>query len=387
MKQKHPILLKFKPYAYAAIIVVAGILIGRLLGSGKQQQTERIVPKRDSQVPVVEITNQQVQRVIKMNGKVDALKKIEIYAEVTGVFVDGAKPFREGRRFAKGEVLLRIEDSVYRNTVLAEKSSLLNELTLLMPDLLIDFPGYAGPWKKYLDNFSIVKPLRPLPPAPNDRLRNYVAARNIYTKFYAVRSMEETLAKYSILAPFDGVVTVSEANPGILVRNGQKLGEFAATTAYELELSAPVREAAFIRKGDRITLSSDDFNGSIEARVARVNDAIDPNTQSVGVYVLLDDSRLKDGMYLSASLSVPVEDASVIARELLDNKNRVFALRDSVVLLLPVDVVSVDGRMAIVRGIPDGTEIVAEPVEGLFNGMVISGSIATVQEEDPSGSK
>lgn len=387
MKQKHPILLKFKPYAYAAIIVVAGILIGRLLGSGKQQQTERIVPKRDSQVPVVEITNQQVQRVIKMNGKVDALRKIEIYAEVTGVFVDGAKPFREGRRFAKGEVLLRIEDSVYRNTVLAEKSSLLNELTLLMPDLLIDFPRYAGPWKKYLDNFSIVKPLRPLPPAPNDRLRNYVAARNIYTKFYAVRSMEETLAKYSILAPFDGVVTVSEANPGILVRNGQKLGEFAATTAYELELSAPVREAAFIRKGDRITLSSDDFNGSIEARVARVNDAIDPNTQSVGVYVLLDDSRLKDGMYLSASLSVPVEDASVIARELLDNKNRVFALRDSVVLLLPVDVVSVDGRMAIVRGIPDGTEIVAEPVEGLFSGMVISGSIATVQEEDPSGSK
>lgn len=387
MKQKHPILLKFKPYAYAAIIVVAGILIGRLLGSGKQQQTERIVPKRDSQVPVVEITNQQVQRVIKMNGKVDALKKIEIYAEVTGVFVDGAKPFREGRRFAKGDVLLRIEDSVYRNTVLAEKSSLLNELTLLMPDLLIDFPRYAGPWKKYLDNFSIVKPLRPLPPAPNDRLRNYVAARNIYTKFYAVRSMEETLAKYSILAPFDGVVTVSEANPGILVRNGQKLGEFAATTAYELELSAPVREAAFIRKGDRITLSSDDFNGSIEARVARVNDAIDPNTQSVGVYVLLDDSRLKDGMYLSASLNVPVEDASVIARELLDNENRVFALRDSVVLLLPVDVVSVDGRMAIVRGIPDGTEIVAEPVEGLFSGMVISGSIATVQEEDPSSSK
>jgi hypothetical protein len=199
--------------------------------------------------------------------------------------------------------------------------------------------------------------------------------------------MEETLAKYSILAPFDGVVTVSEANPGILVRNGQKLGEFAATTAYELELSAPVREAAFIRKGDRITLSSDDFNGSIEAKVARVNDVINPNTQTVGVYALLDDSRLKDGMFLSASLSVPMEDASVIARELLDNENRVFALRDSIVVLLPVDVVSVDGRTAIVRGIPDGTAIVAEPVEGLFNGMVITESVATVQEKNSSVSK
>lgn len=378
---------KIKPYVIAVIIVAAGVIIGRLLGSGKSQQQEKAVSPRQSQVPVVEITNGEVQRVITMNGKVQAVKKIEIYAEVTGVFVDGAKPFREGRRFSKGEVLLRIEDSVYRNTVLAEKSSLLNELTLLMPDLLIDFPEYAGPWKKYLDEFSIQKPLRSLPPAQNDRLRNYVAARNIYGKFFAVRSMEETLAKYRITAPFDGVVTVSEANPGILVRNGQKLGEFAATTAFELELSAPVRDAAFIRQGGRVLLSSDDFDGLIEAAVARVNEAIDLNTQTVGVYVLLGDSRLKDGMYLSASLSVPVDDASMIARELLDTENRVFALRDSVLTLLPVEVVSVDGKTAIVRGIPDGTAIIAEPVEGLYNGMVISESSLLIQGEASAGSE
>ena len=378
---------KIKPYIIAVVIVLVGIVIGRVLGTGKSQQQEKTTPKRESQVPVAEINNGQVQRVIRMNGKVDAVKKIEIYAEVTGVFVDGAKPFREGRRFEKGEVLLRIEDSVYRNTVLAEKSALLNELTLLMPDLLIDFPEYAAPWKQYLDDFSILRPLRSLPPAQNDRLRNYVAARNIYGKFFSVRSMEETLAKYRILAPFDGVVTVSEANPGILVRNGQKIGEFAATTAYELELSAPVREAAFIREGDRITLSSDDFNGTIEATVARVNDAIDPDTQTVGVYVLLDDPRLKDGMYLSASLSVPVDDASVIARELLDSESRVFVLRDSVVTLLPVEVVSVGGKTAIVRGIPDGTAIIAEPVEGLFNGMVVSESAVTMQEQSAAGSE
>ena len=377
---------KIKPYVIAVIIVVTGIVIGRLLGSGKTQQ-ERTVPKRDSQVPVTEITNGQVQRNITMNGKVQAVKKIEIYAEVTGVFVDGDKPFREGRRFSKGEVLLRIEDSVYRNTVLAEKSSLLNELTLLMPDLLIDFPEYAGPWKQYLEDFSIDKPLRPLPSAPNDRLRNYVAARNIYNKFFAVRSMEETLAKYRIIAPFDGVVTVSEANPGILVRNGQKLGEFAATTAFELELSAPVRDAAFIRQGGRVLLSSDDFDGLIEATVARVNETIDPDTQTVGVYVLLNDPRLKDGMYLSASLEVPVNAAAVIARELLDRENRMFVLRDSILTLLPVEVVSVDGKTAIVRGIQDGMMILAEPMEGAYSGMVISESSLSIQEGNPTGSE
>ena len=386
MKRNNSIMSKIKPYVIAVIIVVTGIVIGRLLGSGKAQQ-ERTVPKRDSQVPVAEITNGQVQRNITMNGKVQAVNKIEIYAEVTGVFVDGDKPFREGRRFSKGEVLLRIEDSVYRNTVLAEKSSLLNELTLLMPDLLIDFPEYAGPWKQYLEDFSIDKPLRPLPSAPNDRLRNYVAARNIYNKFFAVRSMEETLAKYRIIAPFDGVVTVSEANPGILVRNGQKLGEFAATTAFELELSAPVRDAAFIREGGRVLLSSDDFDGLIEATVARVNETIDPDTQTVGVYVLLNDPRLKDGMYLSASLEVPVDAAAVIARELLDRENRVFVLRDSILTLLPVEVVSVDGKTAIVRGIQDGTMILAEPMEGAYSGMAISEPSLSIQEGNPIGSE
>ncbi|MCW8796271.1 MAG: efflux RND transporter periplasmic adaptor subunit [Chlorobium sp.] len=372
---------KVKPYIIAVVIVIAGIVIGRLLGSGNSQQQERAVPKRNGQLPVTRVTNSAVSRTIVMNGKVEAVKKIEIFAEVSGVFVDGTKPFREGRRFSKGEVLLRIEDGVYRNTVLSEKSALLNQMTLLMPDLLIDFPEHAGPWKRYVDNFSIQRSLRPLPPAANDRLRNYVAARNIYGKYFAVRSMEEMLGKYTITAPFDGVVTVSEANPGILVRNGQKIGEFAATTAFELELSVAVRDAAFIRQGDRVLLSSDDFDDDIEATVARVNEAIDPNTQTVGVYVLLNDSRLKDGMYVSASLSVQVDDAVIIARELLDRENRLFVLRDSVFSLLPVEVVSLDGNTAIVRGIPDGLSLLSEPVEGVYDGMVISDSSLSVQQE------
>ncbi|NEX13926.1 MAG: secretion protein HlyD [Prosthecochloris sp.] len=380
MERKKTNMSKVKPYIIAVVIVIAGIVIGRLLGSGNSQQQERVVPKRNDQVSVTRVSNSAVSRTIVMNGKVDAVKKIEIFAEVSGVFVDGTKPFREGRRFSKGEVLLRIDDGVYRNTVLSEKSALLNQMTLLMPDLLIDFPEHAGPWKRYVDNFSIERSLRPLPQAANDRLRNYVAARNIYGKYFAVRSMEEMLGKYTITAPFDGVVTVSEANPGILVRNGQKIGEFAATTAFELELSVAVRDAAFIRQGDRVLLSSDDFDGDIEATVARVNEAIDPNTQTVGVYVLLKDSRLKDGMYVSASLSVQVDDAVIIARELLDRENRLFVLRDSVFSLLPVEVVSLDGNTAIVRGIPDGLSLLSEPVEGVYDGMVISDSSLSVQK-------
>lgn len=373
-------MLKFRPYMVAVLIVVAGVLIGRFLGSGKNQQTERQVPDKAGQVPFVEIRNGEVERPLRMSGKVQAVKKIEIFAEVSGVFLEGSKPFREGRRFAKGDVLLGIDDRVYRNNVLAEKSALLNELTMLLPDLVIDFPEQAGEWKQYVRDFSLDKSLRPLPGVRNNRLRNYVAARNIYNKFYAVRSMEETLAKYRIKAPFDGLVTVSQVNPGMLVRNGQKLGEFASPKAFELELSAPVRESSLIRAGDKVFLTTDDFDGVLESEVTRINDVIDPDTQTVGVYVLLDDPRLKDGMYLSAKLTAPVDNAAVISRELLDAENRVYALRDTVMVLLPLDVVSVDGKEAIVRGIPDGMAIVAKPVEGLFSGKVIKKTDVKISE-------
>ena len=44
--------------------------------------------------------------------------------------------------------------------------------------------------------------------------------------------MEATLDKYTIKAPFNVVVTQSNINPGTLVRNGQKLGEFINTYLY-----------------------------------------------------------------------------------------------------------------------------------------------------------
>ena len=374
-------LKKFQPYIIALLIVLAGALLGKLLGTRKVQEEQGPVKKETRAVRVMTVENGTVYRTVSMSGTLEAVQKIDIYAEVSGVFLDASRPFREGGVFRKGEVLLRIRDDVYRSTVLAERSGLLNELTLLLPDLAIDFPAHFEPWKAYVESFRIDAPLRPLPASATDRIRNYVAARNIYKHYYSIRSMEETLRKYRITAPFDGVVTVSEANPGMLVRTGQKIGEFSSGERYEFEASVGVKDAPFLHEGEKIELRSVDFQGPVEGVISRVNTAIDQNTQTVKTYISASDPRLKDGMYLSADLRVPVPNAVVIPRNVLGAENTLYALRDSVVFELPVEPVSFDGAHAVVRGIADGTRIVAEPVEGIFSGMVLDPEGVVEMEE------
>ncbi len=364
-------LKKFHPYIIAVLIVLAGALLGTFLGTRKAQEEPGPVKKETRAVRVMTVENGTVYRTVSMSGTIEAVQKIDIYAEVAGVFLDASRPFREGSAFRKGEVLLRIRDDVYRSTVLAERSGLLNELTLLLPDLAIDFPAHFQPWKAYVESFRIDAPLRPLPAAATDRIRNYVAARNIYKHYYSIRSMEETLWKYRITAPFDGVVTVSDANPGMLVRTGQKIGEFSSGERYEFEASVGVKDASFLREGEKIELRSVDFQGAVDGVISRVNTAIDQSTQTVKAYISASDPRLKDGMYLSADLRVPVPNAVVIPRNVLGAENTLYALRDSTVFELSVQPVSLDGAHAVVRGIPDGTRIVAEPIEGIFGGMVL----------------
>lgn len=362
---------KIQSIIIAVLIVAAGIIVGRILSSGNND-AESNPPRAAKPLPVTSVVNSEVSRQIEMTGRVRALEKIELYAEVSGVFLDAARPFREGSVFRKGETLLRIDDRVYRNSVQSAKSSFLNQLTLLLPDLMIDFPDEAHRWKSYIDAFRIGLPVRPLPEPSSDRLRQYIAARDIYATYYDIKSMEETLEKYRLRAPFDGMVTDSEVNPGMLVRNGQRIGEFAAPGRFELAASAGIEEVTYLHEGQEVRLVSDVLEEALTGRIARVNQAVDSDTQTVGVYIEFSDPRVKDGMYMTAVLDSEVPGAVRLPRALLQQGERIYALQDSTMILLDIDPVVVEGMDAIVRGIADSTVLLAEPVEGVYPGMPVS---------------
>jgi multidrug efflux pump subunit AcrA (membrane-fusion protein) len=356
----------------AGLLIAAGLVISNILSNQKEPMRRKPEAARQKSIPIITVQNKDINIPIEMSGPLYAYDKVELFAEVSGVLLNTPRHFKAGTPFKKEEVLIRIDDRVYKNNVLAQKSGLLNQLTLLLPDLSIDFPQSSQRWETYLKNMDLHKELRPLPGPASDKERYYIASRNIYNQYYVIKGMETTLSKYTLRAPFAGVVSQSLINPGTLVRVGQKLGEFISTDVYEMEASVGLFDANRLEVAQAVNLTSEDVQGTFTGHIRRINRVLDPTSLTVKVYIHVQDPRLRDGMYLVARAEgKPIPGAVAIAKDLLKENNRLFAVENSILVLKPVRVVAERGDLAIVRGLADGTKILAEVWAEAREGMEI----------------
>ncbi len=349
----------------ALVIIIAGFLIAGALSKTKEMPRNSKTTQTHKLFNFKIVKSQKIPVTITVGGHLQAYHKITLFAEVSGILHEGQTSFRAGNLFKKNQAVLHIDDSVYRNNVLAQKSSLLNQLTLFLPDFAIDFPASAKKWQQYLAEFRLDERLKPLPRAANSKEQYFIASRNIYNLYYSVKSMEALLAKYTIRAPFDGVVTEADITPGSLVRAGQKLGEFTSTDLFELEVPVNIADLPFIRKGDRVTLSSDDVDGLFSGRIKRINAKIDRASQTVKAYIIINNARLKDGMYLTARITSGhnFQGFRIPAVWLIGN-DQLYVKKDSRLVLTKVHIVRNDNDYVIVNGLSDGTQILAQEISG-----------------------
>lgn len=375
-------------WAIAGLMILAGLVIANILSNRKEPMKRKPENGRKKTIAVITVQNKDIDIPIEMSGPLYAYDKVELFAEVSGILLTTPKHFKAGTTFKREEILINIDDRVYKNSVLAQKSSLLNQLTLLLPDLSIDFPESTRRWETYLQNLDLYKELKPLPEPAGDKERYFIASRNIYNQFFVIKGMETTLSKYTLRAPFDGVVSNSQINPGTLVRVGQKLGEFISTGVYEMEASVGLFDANRLKVGESVELTCDDVQGTFEGNIRRINGVLDPTSLTVKVYIHLKDPRLRDGMYLKAKTGgEPVPDAVAVSKDLLVDNTHLYAVENSVLVLKPVRVVVERGDKAIVRGLPDGTRILGEAWPEAREGLEIPqtptgpGVIAEMQQE------
>jgi len=352
---------KNRMWLIALIVIILGVVLGVVLSRQKEPMRRRSTQARQKPIKILTVENGDIKTDVTMTGPLYAYNKVELYAEVSGVLQETQKPFKEGYQYRKGELLIRVDDSVYKNNLLAQKSNLINQLTLLLPDLGIDFPQSARKWEIYLKSLKLEKPLPGLPEPASDKERYYIVSRNIYNLFYTIKSMEATFAKYTLEAPFTGVVTQSLINPGTLVRVGQKLGEFTSTDLYEMEAAVGLFEANRLKVGQAVTLKTEDVRGTFSGKIQRINRVIDRSSMTVKVYIHTRDPRLRDGMYMQAHTEgEPITDAYAVAKDLLVENNRLYVVRDSILRLRQVNIIGERGGRVIIRGLADGTRILGE---------------------------
>lgn len=354
------------------VLLIAGALFGAKLMIDSNVKEVPEVNKTVKSVFVDTVENRLVPIVVPANGNLTALNRTEIFSEVEGVFSGSSKAFRPGQKYSRGQVLLRINADEYRATVLSAKSDLYNSITAIMPDLRFDYPDIYEKWQSYLQNFDVNKAVPPLPETENDQEKFFITGRGIVSAYYNIKNMEERLGKFVITAPFNGVLTEALVNPGTLIRPGQKLGEFIDPGVYELEVAIPKKFSNLLVEGEEVSMYSLDSQEKYVGKVSRINSRVNQSTQSIQVFIEVENEKLSEGMYLEARLNAKQEENAIeIPRELLVDRSKVYIVRDSLLDLVEVEPVYFGDSRVVIKGLEDGTSILSATVPGAYSGMLV----------------
>lgn len=330
------------------------------------------VAKETKTVSVNSVKNKTIPIHINSTGSLIAKRKIEIYSEVQGVLNIRDKDFKTGTFYTKDEIILSMNTDEHLANLQSLKSSFYNTLLLMMPDIKVDFPEEYDKWQVYLSDFDMDKNLGKLPKTSSDREKFFITGRNIYSQFFNVHNLEIRLDKYTIRAPYNGVLTEALVTPGTLIRQGQKLGEFINAQTYELELAINSNFIDFVKIGNPVTLTTIEQTKSWQGKVVRINGKVDQGSQTIRVFVEVKAKDLREGMYLQADLLAKSEkNAFEIDRKLLFENDKVFAVKDTSLYLVQITPVYFNDKTVVVKGLKNGTKLISKPVPGAYEGMKV----------------
>ncbi|MDX1463080.1 MAG: efflux RND transporter periplasmic adaptor subunit [Marinirhabdus sp.] len=355
-----------------AVLILVGAFFGAKYLIDSNTKPKPTVEKVVKTVFVETVKNGTVPIVINANGTLQAKDRLELFSEVQGIFQSSANDFKVGQEYNKGQTLIRIDASEYYASVQSAKSEFYNLVTSLMPDLRLDYPEAFPTWQAYLNTFDVNSSVPALPEPSSEKVKYFITGRGVYASYYNIKNLEQRLGKYSIYAPFNGVLTEALVTKGTLIRQGQKLGEFINTSVFEVELAIGKTFSDLLEIGEQVELSIPQSSKTYMGTVTRVNGRIDPETQTIKVFVEVKGENLKEGMYLEAALEArDQENAIKISRKLLVDESEIYIVRDSVLDVIPVNPVYFSPKEVVVQGVPDGTRILSRSIPGAYAGMLV----------------
>ncbi|RKY90425.1 MAG: hypothetical protein DRQ13_12635 [Ignavibacteriae bacterium] len=189
----------------------------------------------------------------------------------------------------------------------------------------------------------------------------YLASHNILSLFYEIKSMQANYEKYSIEAPFNGVVTQSNINPGTLVRNGQKLGEFINTYLYEMAVPVKTADLHKISIGKVVELNTVANDKIYKGKIVRINLIVDQQTQSVQVYIQSSDKGILDGMFFNVAVKVQSDQKLAhLPLQAMHNGYQVKVKTEEGIKLVDVTIVEKTATDYLVKGLEDGSMVVID---------------------------
>ena len=352
----------------AIAILGLGFFVSGVLGKGKERPAKK-VKQNVTTVFTKQVENDTVSIFVEATGALEAVKRIELFSEVQGVMEADNGRFKAGNSFKKGEVLIRIRSNDQQAQVYSQRSAFQSSLMAVMPDLKADHEAEFQKWNSYLQEST-----KKLPEVTSEKLKSFLVGRGIYSAYHNLKNLEIINAKYSLVAPYNGVLISANVDPGTVIRPGQALGVFIQPEVYELETAVDAVTAERLKTGQKVELSMQGLDSKKwTGTISRLVKAIDKTSQMSTFFVEVEGDDLKEGMFLNAEVKAnEVTNAIEISRAALVDNSQVYTVKDSILVLKPVSIEHFNQSTAVVTGLENGQEVLTKVPPAAFEGMKVT---------------
>jgi membrane fusion protein (multidrug efflux system) len=262
------------------LLVVVGVLVGIKAGQiGKMIDAGESFAPPPEAVATAKVEAARWELTTEAVGTVVAVRGVVLGAELSGRVRE--IDFESGSSVKRGDVLVKLDTSTEEADLAAARAEAsLARVTLQRAQRLRE----AG---------------------SNAQADLEAAEARAKAATAEVASLQATIDKKTIRAPFDGRIAIRQVELGQIVSNGTAIGSLQSVTPIYGEFTLPQQALADVRAGQKARLRTDTFpDRTWDGEISVVNPEIDLATRNVRIRAMFPnpDGLLRPGMFATVEV-------------------------------------------------------------------------------------
>lgn len=303
-------------------------------------------------VVVAPVTHMRLERAISAVGTLRSQDSVMLRPEVSGRIAE--INFAEGGKVVKGQVLVRLDDSVAKAKLLQARANLKLARSQYNRSVELNKQGFVS--KQARDE----------------------SASNLAVQEAAVALAEAELEKTAIQAPFDGLVGLRTVSVGDYVGPGTDLVPIEAIDPLNVDFRIPEQFLSAVGVGARLHVTFDALPGlEREGSVGAISPQVDVGGRSLllRAHVPNPDYMLRPGLFARVRLELAESQGLVIPESALapsGDAQYVYLVENGVVKRVAVQIGQrISGRVEIVSGLGEGDQVVVSGLQKVRDGVEV----------------
>lgn len=368
-------------------VIALALLSAKLINANKPEPRTRDTEATLAVVDATRLTATSYPVVIRSQGTVQPTLANTLVPAVAGTVVSISDNFVVGGEFSQGDLLLQIDQKDYE-IALRQAQANLAQVDAQLKEEIARADQARAEWRSMGRSGS---------PSPLTlREPQLAAARANRDGAQAqVEQAELELERTFVIAPYDGIVTERQVDPGQFVSRGSPVGSIHSRHAVDVRLPLNNRQLTYLQiptNGSSATFDSP--NVELRARIGNTEqlwtgsliraEGIDATTQQLNVIARIEDpntqgtSPLRVGQFVHALIEGDVlEDVFVIPRTALREEREVLVVDDNdEIQRRQVTIAWADDQVAaITDGLVEGDLLVLTPLGAVSDGTPVRATI------------